>query len=135
MECGVAYGRALLQYRPLYGLQPINHGLLHRGFHDSWLHLLLTLRLILHLLLLLLQMDCSASRHGTAVAGIAAAGYVPGAPMIGVAPQASLGVYQVRISKAGIQYRNWLYITSKVLQISMQLSHCCWETFISRKYT
>lgn len=34
--------------------------------------------------------------HGTSVAGVAAAGYVPGGPMIGVAPEAELGVYKVR---------------------------------------
>lgn len=34
-------------------------------------------------------------RHGTAVAGVAAAGYVAGAPMMGVAPEALIGAYQV----------------------------------------
>jgi hypothetical protein len=34
-------------------------------------------------------------RHGTAVAGVAAAGYVPGAPMMGVAPEAEIGAYKV----------------------------------------
>lgn len=48
--------------------------------------------------LLLLQMDCSEVRHGTSVAGVAAAGYVPGAPMMGVAPEAQLGVYKVSLS-------------------------------------
>jgi Subtilase family len=42
-------------------------------------------------------MDCAAIRHGTTVAGVAAAGYVPRAPMIGVAPEALLGAYKVRI--------------------------------------
>ncbi|KAF8060294.1 vpr [Scenedesmus sp. PABB004] len=40
-------------------------------------------------------MDCGEERHGTSVAGVAAAGYVEGAPMLGVAPEALLGAYQV----------------------------------------
>lgn len=42
-----------------------------------------------------MQRDCHNSSHGTTVAGIAAAGWHPKAEMIGVAPEASLGVYKV----------------------------------------
>jgi subtilisin family serine protease len=40
-------------------------------------------------------------RHGTAVAGVAAAGYVPGAPMLGVSPEAQIGAYKVGRDMAG----------------------------------
>ncbi|KAF8060298.1 rplY [Scenedesmus sp. PABB004] len=39
-------------------------------------------------------LDCHNSTHGTTVAGIAAAGWHPGAQMLGVAPQAELAIYK-----------------------------------------
>jgi subtilisin family serine protease len=42
--------------------------------------------------------------HGTTVAGVAAAGYWPGAKMIGVAPGALIGAYKVRQTAADLLF-------------------------------
>lgn len=42
------------------------------------------------------QRDCYSGFHGTTVAGVAAAGWYKGAPMLGVAPEALIGAYKVR---------------------------------------